>query len=194
MSRTESGIDAGTGTEAVRPADRALVPTLRRLGNLIPLLTLQAAEATGLPIALAAAVLAQESGGGRNEWGHDPTIFAGGYDRAHAVDYGAIVTKPAYLAYRAERGPTGTGGMQGVGPCQLTYFALQDRADALGGCWAIVPNLRVGFEELVSLIRREGLTAGVAAYNGRGEGAERYAQVVLSRADTYARALARPYR
>ena len=104
------------------------------------------------------------------------------------------MTKAGYLAYRDERGPTGSGGMQGVGPCQLTYFALQDRADALGGCWAVAPNLHVGFEQLASLIRRDGLASGVAAYNGRGDAAERYAQVVLARADTYARALARPYR
>lgn len=175
-------------------SDQALVPTLRKLGNSIPVRMLQAAEATGLPVALATSILAQESGGGRNEWGHDPTIFVGGYDRRHAFDYGPVVTKAAYLAYKAERGPTGAGGMQGVGPCQLTYYSLQDRADAIGGCWAVAPNLHVGFSELVSLIRRDGLEQGIAAYNGAGAAAERYAQVVLARADTYARALGRPYR
>ncbi len=180
--------------ERLSPAKQALVPVLRQLGNVIPVRTIQAAEATALPLALAASVLTQESGGGHNVWGHDPTIFVGGNDVRHGVDYGPLVTRAGYLAYKAERGPGGRGGMQGVGPCQLTYYALQDRADELGGCWAIEPNLHVGFAELASLIRRNGLEPGVAAYNGTGPSAARYAQVVLARADTFGRALDRPYR
>ena len=57
-------------------------------------------------------------------------------------------------------------GAQGVGPMQLTSPGLQDRADALGGCWKVAPNIRVGVEYLAGNIQRLGLYRGVAAYNG----------------------------
>ena len=57
-------------------------------------------------------------------------------------------------------------GNQGVGPMQLTSPGLQDRADALGGCWKVDANLRVGVEFLAGNIQRLGLYRGVAAYNG----------------------------
>ena len=43
--------------------------------------------------------------------------------------------------------------MQGVGPCQLTYWVLQDAADRLGGCWDWRCNVRVGFTLLVENIQ-----------------------------------------
>ena len=49
---------------------------------------------------------------------------------------------------------------------QLTSPGLQDRADALGGCWKVDPNIRVGVEYLAGNIQRLGLYRGVAAYNG----------------------------
>ena len=49
---------------------------------------------------------------------------------------------------------------------QLTSPGLQDRADALGGCWKVEPNIRVGVEYLAGNIQRLGLYRGVAAYNG----------------------------
>ena len=67
----------------------------------------------------------QETSGGANIFGHDTTIFAGAGE----------VTKSKYLAYKKQRGPKGEGGMQGVGPLQLTFFTLQDEADDRGGCW-----------------------------------------------------------
>ena len=76
--------------------------------------------------------------------------------------------------------------MQGVGPCQLTYWTLQDAADALGGCWKPLANMRVGFSHLAEAVRRSGLRAGVAAYNGSGPAAEAYAQAVIERADRFA--------
>lgn len=176
------------------PADQRLVPVLRKLGIVVPIRAIQIAETCGLPIGIAASMLTQESGGGHNLWGHDPTIFIGGYDHLHSRDYGHTVTKAGYQAYLAERGPGGRGGMQGVGPCQLTYYAFQDEADEHGGCWNVTANMTVGFTHLAASIRKDGLQAGVEAYNGSGPAAQRYAQVVLARADTYARALGRPYR
>lgn len=160
----------------------ALILGLRRLGIIVPVRMVLAAQQVGLSIPLAASILTQESGGGANVFGHDPTIFIGAGE----------VTKAKYLAYRAQRGPTGAGGMQGVGPVQLTWWAFQDRADALGGCWAPLANMRAGFEVLAANIRRDGLGAGVAAYNGSGPAAIRYAAEVLARADRYAVALKLP--
>ena len=94
---------------------------------------------------------------------------------------GKIVTKAAYRAYKARRGPTGHGGMQGVGPCQLTWYEKQDRADRLGGCWIAKYNIRVAFEDLAMLISEFGERHGLARYNGTGSAADRYAQQVLDR-------------
>jgi hypothetical protein len=106
-------------------------------GILHPSLVALAAIQVGLPYAAACALLVRESGGGKNEWGHDPTIFIGG------GDYGQPVTEESYTAYKAERDQTGK--MQGVGPCQLTWKGYQDAADALGGCWIPFNNMVIGF-------------------------------------------------
>ena len=158
-----------------------LVLRLRKCGILVPIRCAIAARKTGLPIALAASILIQESGGGSNLWGHDPTIFVGGFDAKNNRQWGEVVTKAAYGTYKFQRGPDGQGGMQGVGPCQITYWSLQDQADAQGGCWSILPNLLVGFGDLANNVRKDGLHAGVAAYNGSGPAAEEYANTVLAR-------------
>lgn len=159
----------------------------------MPIRMLSACGTTGLPEPLAASILMQETGGGRNEWGHDPTIFIGGFDKRNGINYGPNVTKKGYQSYKSQRGSTGQYGMQGVGPCQLTYFGFQDLADSKGGCWVPLINMQVGFDALMANIRRNGLKAGVTAYNGSGPAAEEYAQTVLSRAATYARALKTPW-
>jgi hypothetical protein len=83
--------------------------------------------------------------------------------------------KPADLPYynRARKagvnfawrtaGPTGRGGMQGVGPAQLTYYSYQDDADKEGGCWKPRQNIRIGLRLLKSNIRRLGEWGGVKA-------------------------------
>ncbi len=118
-----------------------------------------------MPLARACALLEKESAGGGNVFGHDPSIFNGAGE----------VTRAKYLAYKAKRGPTGGGGMQGVGPCQLTWFTLQDRADALGGCWRPNVNMYVGFSHLAANIEANGAHAGMRIYNGSGQAAEDYA-------------------
>lgn len=123
-----------------------------------------------IPVSLAFALIEQETGF-RNVFGHDPTIFAGA----------GAVTKAKYLAYRAKRGPTGRGGMQGVGPCQLTWWEYQDRADHYGGCWKPACNIRVGLEVLAANIRAHGEHHGIARYNGEGPAAEQYARTVRGR-------------
>jgi hypothetical protein len=165
----------------LRPKDVPLAPKLRKLGIKMPLRMLIAAHDAAIPPSLAASVLMQETSGGANIFGHDPTIFAGAGE----------VTKAKYHAYKKQRGPEGHGGMQGVGPLQLTFFTLQDEADARGGCWRPYVNMLVGYEHLAANIRRSGLHAGVKAYNGSGPDAGNYANTVLSRAEAFKKVLGR---
>lgn len=168
------------------PSELVLGRKLKRAGIVNPLWTIRAAKAAGISVALACAFLEQESGGGNNVWGHDPTIFVGGYDSRHHYNWGPKVTKAAYLTYRAQRGSHGQGGMQGVGPMQLTWYSYQDKADALGGCWTPLANMTVGFQYAASNIRKYGKFAGIRAYNGSGPAAERYAHSVLNFEKTWA--------
>lgn len=177
---------------ALSPKDMLLVPKLRKLGIQVPVRMIMAARKAGLAVPIAASILMQETGGGRNEWGHDPTIFVGGHDTHNGKQWGETVTASAYKAYLAQRGTAGHGGMQGVGPCQLTYYAYQDAADKAGGCWKPLPNMIIGFTALANLIRRAGLHDGIAAYNGTGSAAQQYADAVIARADQYAAALGVP--
>lgn len=163
-----------------RPTDVLLIARLRRLGIVVPVRMITAARDAGLSIPLAASMLIEESSGGHNEFGHDRTIYVGA----------GAVTEHKYIAYRAERDRTGEA--QGVGPCQLTFPGYQDAADKLGGCWLVLPNLREGFMVLAENVRRAGLKAGVAAYNGTGPPAELYAVSVIGRADRFAAALHLP--
>jgi hypothetical protein len=150
--------------------------TLADAGIVYPHRTVRAAEQTGLPLAIACAFLQQESSGGHNVFGHDPTIFVGAGD----------VTEAKYKAYLAERGPTGKGGMQGVGPMQLSWWSYQDDADKLGGCWRPLPNMLVGFQLVVANHARYGSWWEAAAhYNGGtnpSAAARRYADEVTARA------------
>lgn len=97
-----------------------------------PYQAMRAADEVGLPFEVMCAVLEKESYGGKNIFGHDPTIFVGA----------GRVTKKKYLAYKKQR--QAGRGMQGVGPMQLTWWEFQDRADALGGCWKPYNNMLVG--------------------------------------------------
>jgi soluble lytic murein transglycosylase-like protein len=127
------------------------------------------ARRADIPLSLAFAMVEQESGNGANIWGGDP--------RPNGATTGlnnARVTKARYLLYRQSRGSHGQGGMQGVGPMQLTWWEFQDLADRLGGCHIPKYNLRVGFSHLKVLIAANGRRAGVKAYNGAGPDADNY--------------------
>lgn len=152
------------------------IAAMRRAGIVNPVWTYLEARRAGLPLRLACALLDQESGGGHNVFGHDPSIYAGA----------GAVTEAKYRAYKAARGQT---RMQGVGPCQLTWWSTQDKADYYGGCWKPRFNMRVGFELLAGNIRRYGLRDGIRAYNGSGPAAEHYATSVLNRAALWDRRL-----
>jgi hypothetical protein len=130
----------------------------------------------GAPISLAAALVFHESGF-RKVWGHDPPPNGG--------RWGGWVTMLNYIAYKRRRGPGGRGGMQGCGETQLTWYAFQDEADRLGGCWRARPNVLVGVGHAWTLVKRNGWHAGLRAYNGTGPAAEQYARTLRSEVDAW---------
>ena len=77
--------------------------------------------------------------------------------------------------------------MQGVGPTQLTWYAFQDQADALGGAWKPYPNMVVGFRHLKTLINQMGKEHGAAAYNGTGPAADAYGKDFVKKQEAWHR-------
>lgn len=114
--------------------------TAYKNGCKIPYQAKRAADEAGIPFYVMLAFLEQETGGGANVFGHDPTIFVGA----------GKVTKAKYLDYKKERDRYAPSRhqMQGVGPMQLTYYTYQDKADSLGGCWRPYINCLVGAQLL----------------------------------------------
>lgn len=153
-----------------------LVNNLDLWGIQLPGDVVELANTVGLPLTVAAALLDQESGGGRNVWGNDAVNTGGVYVK------GAPVTREAYLAYKSIRSQIGN---QGCGPCQLTATVWQDQADAIGGAWLPRNNMLVGFRAMADLIRRYGLPDGLRRYNGSGIWAERYRDQMLGRINTW---------
>jgi hypothetical protein len=139
------------------------------------------AAAAGLDLAAACTMLEMESSGGHNVWGHDGVPTGGCYVK------GAEVTQTEYLCYKSKRSEL---GCQGVGPAQLTYYALQDAADNLGGCWIWENNIQVGFGVLASNIRNLGLHDGFARYNGSGPAAAAYAAKAMAKYEVWKSRLA----
>lgn len=154
--------------------DLALARTAKKHGANYSLRIIMEARKAGIPISLAFALIEQESNF-RNVFGHDPTTSIPDSWK------GTQVTKDKYHHYRDKRGSHGHGGMQGVGPAQLTWWEYQDKADQRGGAWKPQHNISVAFEHLASLIDSKGLRDGLAAYNGTGPAAEKYAGQVLMR-------------
>lgn len=173
-------------TKIQRAADMKYALIAKRYGMKNSLRTAWEARDAGIKASLGYALVEQETGNGANVWGHDPTIFIGGYDAAHHKHWGPYLTEAAYRAYKHQRGTT---RMQGVGPLQLTWYSTQDAADHLGGCWAVKYNLRIGFHALHSLIQAHGLVAGIARYNGSGPQAAAYSVSVRAKEKKWHRRL-----
>jgi hypothetical protein len=159
--------------------DTCLARKLHDLGIVHPNWTITLARGHHLDIALVASVLIQESGGGHNVFGHDPFLKPTRY-----LNWlkGRKVTPFRYRRYRAAR--VKGHGMQGVGPLQLTWYSIQDKADRAGGAHKPYINMDVGLGLLTGQIQaHDDLRAGVAAYNGTGQQANDYADQVLKRRD-----------
>lgn len=154
-------------------AAHSQIDRLRAGGILNPEVVIEEAKREGLSLALACALLQQESGGGRNVFGHDGgTIFAGA----------GTVTREKYLDYKRQRDANPKRRrMQGVGATQLTWWELQDQADKEGGCWQPRYNMRIGFRHLATLMRAHGEADGIRRYNGEGAAAEAYSRSVRAK-------------
>jgi hypothetical protein len=161
-------------------ASPRLIERLRAEGVLRPQAVVEEAKRAGLRLPLACALLEKESGKGRNVFGHDPTIFVGAGE----------VTRAKYREYKRRRVASGNRQMQGVGPCQLTWWEFQDTADREGGCWRPEINMRVGFRHLVALINQHGEADGARRYNGSGAAAEAYSRDLLAKARVWEAKLA----
>jgi hypothetical protein len=130
---------------------------------------LAACNSTGLPLSYGLTLLEKESGF-QNVFGHDPV--------RNPVK-GGRVTQARYAEYKRHR--KRGEGMQGVGYTQLTWFAYQDQADALGGCWRPYPNIVVGFRLIRNLTHVHGIQKGAARFNGTGPAADAYGRDFLAR-------------
>lgn len=159
---------------------KRLYKLLKAHGIVNPLWTILAARKAGLGLPRACALLEKESGKGQNEFGHDDTIFVGA----------GIVTRVKYAAYKKLRIASGNRLMQGVGPCQLTWYSTQDAADQLGGCYKPLANMIVGFTAMQRLIEKYGERAGAAAYNGSGPAAVEYGKDFVEKASRWKAVLA----
>ncbi len=157
-----------------------VIERLRGGGIVMPKACVAEAARAGLRLELAAALLEKESAGGHNVFGHDRD--RSGKYIFPARDGSVKVTKELYLQYKRRRVASGDKAMQGVGPCQLTWFSFQDDADKLGGCWKPQVNMRVGFQRLASLVRTHGDSVGARMYNGSGDAAVAYSADLLRKA------------
>jgi hypothetical protein len=156
-------------TTKEKRADLRYAAIARQHGMIGSLRLLWECRAAGLSASLGLALREQETGrfDDGNVFGHDPTIFIGGFDAKNNRHH-PKVTKAAYLEYKRQRGSHGQGGMQGVGPLQPTFWSIQDEADRLGGCWKPKYNYRVGFRHLANLIHAAhgDVRLALAIYNG----------------------------
>jgi hypothetical protein len=158
----------------MKRSDRAYYVRARKAGARYARRIIEEARREGVQLSLAFAVCEQETGF-RNVFGHDAVR-----NPVKSPPNGSLrVTRRRYRRYLAFR-RQGLG-MQGVGPMQLTWYAIQDLADREGGCWRPRPNIRVGLRQLAANIRAHGERAGIKAYNGTGPAADRYARTVLER-------------
>lgn len=160
--------------------DTCLARQLDRLGIKHPSWTITLARKHKLDLSLCASILLQESGGGRNVFGHDPYLRP---TRFLNWLKGRKVTASRYRAYRRYR--KRGHGMQGVGPLQLTWYEIQNEADRKGGAWRPFINMDVGFAFLAEKVRAaDNMFEGVARYNGTGSAANDYARRVMARRQT----------
>lgn len=110
------------------------------MGCKMPYKAWKVSQKTGVPMWFICAILEQETSGGRNVFGQDPSIFRNA----------GTVTEAKYKAYKAQRIRSGNRYMQGVGPMQLTWWEFQDQADKMGGTWKPYVNILAGAKILKS--------------------------------------------
>ena len=154
--------------------DIALAQRANQFGARYALRIVLESRRYNIPVSLGFALVEQESNF-TNVFGHDPTIFVGA----------GSVTQSKYRAYMLRRKASGNRQMQGVGPCQLTWWEIQDTADELGGCWKPAVNIRTGLMTLAARIKEHGYAKGIARYNGSGPEERAFSVSVRQRAQEW---------
>jgi hypothetical protein len=139
------------------------------------------ADRAGLALEMACAIVEQESYG-RNVLG---------------CDQGRVGDRPPYCNQPVTRervehiiGPKKDfpHGMNGIGPCQLTWWEFVLRAEALGGVHVPRWNTRVAFGDLAGMLGRYSVAEAVGRYNAGGNWRSvqgTYVASVLKRRDAW---------
>jgi hypothetical protein len=140
--------------------EKKLVEMVRSAGFSFGPTIVTEAKREGLPLALALALVEQESGF-RNIFGCD----LGARETAPWCHQDVNRDRVKALIAHVNRG----GASNGVGLTQLTSIDFIRQAEAEGGAHTVDAQCRVGFRLLHGLIERHGVRVGIGAYNG-GEG------------------------
>lgn len=142
--------------------DRQLADWFGHEGFVYPDRMVRALRAKHLKPQTAAALLTMETGNGRSVWGHDPVDTFGCYIRGNRV------TKDNYRCYKKHRDSGSSHhDMQGCSSTQLTWWAFQNQADRLGGCWHPYYNMLVGFGLIRAYVNQGStLEQAFTRYNG----------------------------
>ena len=163
-------------------SERELVDRLGRAGLLYPRTTVEEAGHVGIPLSYALAFLESESSG-QDEEGAPAfglNVFDDEESSANPVR-GGVVTRERYMDYLAHR--RAGRGLRGVGPMQVRWWAAQEAADRMGGCWLPRYSMRIGLAHAKALIRRHGIE-GAARYRG-GEASDAYGREWSARASKW---------
>jgi murein DD-endopeptidase MepM/ murein hydrolase activator NlpD len=163
---------------AARPAPAppgSVQAAIRKHGGRYEDIIVREAKANKLPVSLVCAVLDKESDF-QNIYGRDNGRNPNPIRSPRGA--GLVCTEANYKEYLRHR-KSGKDA-NGVGPMQLTSPSFQERADKLGGCWKVGPNIAIGCAVLREKIDAAGsLRKGVRNYNGSGPAAEAYATDLL---------------
>lgn len=145
---------------ATATSSKRLSGMVKRAGGSFGPVIVAEARREGLPLALALALVEQESGF-RNIFGCD----LGPRESAPWCHQEVTKERVKELIQHVKRG----GVSNGVGLTQLTSIGFIRQAQAEGGAHKVEVQCRIGFRLLHGLIERHGERVGIGAYNG-GEG------------------------
>ena len=137
-------------------------------------LIVQAASATGLPLAVLAAMVQKESGG-QNVYGHDAGgVFSTLYGSVtvDGVTYGKganiPVTQSNFAEFRRQVIDNGKAS-NGVGPCQITYWGFFAQNPTYE-FWDALQNLKFGADLIKSYLAGDTSDASISAAGARYNG------------------------
>jgi len=145
---------------AAATSDKKLNGMIKGAGGSFGPLIMAEAKREGLSLAMALALVEQESGF-KNIFGCD----LGQRETAPWCNQDVTKERVGALIKHVKAGGTSNG----VGLTQLTSIGFIEQAQAAGGAHKPQAQCRVGFQLLHDLIARNGERAGIGAYNG-GEG------------------------